>query len=279
MSMNKKLLAAAITGLLVSANASAIELGDTPLVYASEIENGVNITLPEDTIDFSLGYNFSAGEVRYGRFACDGDVNINGATVTEGSDDISLGAVNGQGTDALFFSITAGDGVTEETETSSVLLSVDPTTLTLLNKNNVECAFSIYDQPSQAQAGGLAGRIYTTGEDTIITRSTGVVFTTSFGKAIADVSADPAYTAFASSTGGAFGTLEFSAAAGVLDIDGTQITLGDIYANATDVVLTGDFSAGQFVPLAIDFGNGERISLKVPVVPDDNGYWEGLDAS
>ena len=33
------------------------------------------------------------------------------------------------------------------------------------------------------------------------------------------------------------------------------------------------------VPLAVDFGNGERVTLNVPVVADDTGYWEGMDAS
>jgi hypothetical protein len=46
-----------------------------------------------------------------------------------------------------------------------------------------------------------------------------------------------------------------------------------------DIVLTGDFTAGDVVPLAIDFGNGERVMLNVPVVADDTGYWEGMDAS
>ncbi len=45
------------------------------------------------------------------------------------------------------------------------------------------------------------------------------------------------------------------------------------------IVLTGDFTAGNVVALSIDFGNGERISLNVPVVADDTGYWEGLDVS
>lgn len=48
---------------------------------------------------------------------------------------------------------------------------------------------------------------------------------------------------------------------------------------AAGIVLTGDFAAGDFVPLTVDFGNGERVSLNVPVVPDASGYWEGLDAS
>jgi hypothetical protein len=46
-----------------------------------------------------------------------------------------------------------------------------------------------------------------------------------------------------------------------------------------EIVLTGDFTAGDFVPLTLDFGNGERVMLNVPVVPDDSGYWEGMDAS
>ncbi len=47
----------------------------------------------------------------------------------------------------------------------------------------------------------------------------------------------------------------------------------------TGIKLTGDFGAGDFVPLAVDFGNGERVTLEVPVVSNDSGYWEGLDAS
>ena len=45
------------------------------------------------------------------------------------------------------------------------------------------------------------------------------------------------------------------------------------------IVLTGELGAGDVVPLTVDFGNGERVSLNVPVVSDETGYWEGLDAS
>ena len=48
---------------------------------------------------------------------------------------------------------------------------------------------------------------------------------------------------------------------------------------AAGIVLTGEFTAGDVVPLTVDFGNGERISLNVPVVSNDTGYWEGMDAS
>ncbi len=48
---------------------------------------------------------------------------------------------------------------------------------------------------------------------------------------------------------------------------------------AANIVLEGDFTSGDFVPLAIDFGNGDRVMIEVPVVPDDVGYWAGMDAS
>lgn len=48
---------------------------------------------------------------------------------------------------------------------------------------------------------------------------------------------------------------------------------------AAGIVLKGDFAAGDFAPLVVDFDDGERVTLNVPVVPDDTGYWEGMDAS
>ena len=48
---------------------------------------------------------------------------------------------------------------------------------------------------------------------------------------------------------------------------------------AAGIVVTGDFEAGDVVPMTVDFGNGERVSLNVPVVSDETGYWEGMDAS
>ncbi len=57
---------------------------------------------------------------------------------------------------------------------------------------------------------------------------------------------------------------------------GTLVNLAD---PAADIIVTGDFGPGSVVPMTIDFGDGERISLNVPVVADDSGYWEGMDAS
>ena len=66
------------------------------------------------------------------------------------------------------------------------------------------------------------------------------------------------------------------------DFDPVTISAGglvNLAEPAADIVLTGDFGAGDVLPLTIDFGNGERISLNVPVVSNDTGYWEGMDAS
>lgn len=80
--------------------------------------------------------------------------------------------------------------------------------------------------------------------------------------------------------------------AGVSGDDGETITAADfdpipveagglvnLAEPAAGIVLTGDFAAGDFVPLTVDFADGERVTLNVPVVPDDTGYWEGMDAS
>jgi hypothetical protein len=81
------------------------------------------------------------------------------------------------------------------------------------------------------------------------------------------------FTAIAGAEGAAVTAADFEP---VTISAGGLVNLAD---PATDIVLTGDFEAGDVLPLTIDFGNGERISLNVPVVADDTGYWEGMDAS
>lgn len=45
---------------------------------------------------------------------------------------------------------------------------------------------------------------------------------------------------------------------------------------ATDLKLTGDFEAGDFVELALGFDNGERVVMDVVVV-NNSGYYADLD--
>ena len=55
--------------------------------------------------------------------------------------------------------------------------------------------------------------------------------------------------------------------------------LVDLAQEGTGITVTGELRSGDFVELTFDFDNGERATLDVPVVPDDSGYWEGLDVS
>jgi hypothetical protein len=244
MSLNKKLLASAIAGLLFSANAGAVILGtDDARVYASEMEAPVDLSADAaDTAQFEIGYNFSDGEVRYGRFECSTNLTMDNVVVSTGSADITLGAINGEGTSALFFSMTAGaaPGVTADD-----VIDVDGDN-TLEDGNDVTCAFSIYDQPSQAQAGGATGRIYTTGMEPFIARAPSFVFTGTPDEATADVeAANGAYTGF--EFGNAyFGALEFGLAADVpFKADGTLITMNDLFDADTTITIAGDFSVAD----------------------------------
>ena len=68
----------------------------------------------------------------------------------------------------------------------------------------------------------------------------------------------------------------------VADFDPVTIPAGGLVNLAdppAEIVLTGEFAAGDVLPLVVDFGSGERVMLNVPVVAEENGYWEGLDAS
>ena len=101
MTLNKKILAAAIVGLLIPVSASAIQLGNPSRNYAIEHNKPLVITDAADNVTFPLNYNFSAGEVRHGRYECTANLTINSPTVTSGTPaSISVGAVNGAGTPA-----------------------------------------------------------------------------------------------------------------------------------------------------------------------------------
>ena len=244
MTFNKKLLAGTIAGLLVSANAGAVVLGTDPARrYAVELEKPVLLTDAADNVEFALGYNFSPSEVRYGRFECTANIEIDAPVVVSGGADIAVGAVNGAGTPAIFFSLTAADPLGGPTAPIVMSVTADNT---LLDNSSVNCAFSIYDQPSQAQAGGAAGRIYTTGYQPFITSVPSFEFIGTPGQAIADVEAPTgAYTQFlGGAVPGWFGNLDFSlVAAPPYNADGSVITFAALFDPTTSVDVEGDFSA------------------------------------
>lgn len=250
MSLNKKLLAGAIVGLLFSTGASAATLGTAPVSYAAEMNVPVNLTpVPAGAdIDFPLGYNFSSGEFRAARFECTSNVQIttiNGITLNTGN--VTFGAINGTGTAAISFSMTAINPLAAPTNADVV--SIDVAALKLVGAGDVNCAFSIYDQPSQAANGGATGLIYTTGMKAYIKRAPSFVFAATPGTATADVeAAGGAYTDFVLGNPGIFGALKFVPAAAMpLKADGTAITMADIFSADTTVSVDGDFSAADDV--------------------------------
>jgi hypothetical protein len=276
MTRNTQVLVTVIVGLLAPVGAGAVELGVDPArVYASELAAPVDLSAdPGASVEVALGYNFSAGEIRYGRIECQGEGELVAANVvvTEADGNVAPGAVN-PAIGGLFFSLTAGGALAVPTDTDMLTLDAD---LTLDGDGDVDCAFSIYDQPSQAQAGGANGRVYTTGFQPFVHRTSGFVFRTDTGfgnEAVADVeNANGPYFGF-DVGGNAFASLEFSVLGGVLKANGTQVRLLDIFAPEMSVTIDGDFStldelrahnfvdSNIYIPDAQDEGTATYLAL------------------
>lgn len=59
-----------------------------------------------------------------------------------------------------------------------------------------------------------------------------------------------------------------------------EIDPGGLVNLATDggIPVSGTFTAGNFIPVTVTFGDGDRVEMDVPVVPDEGDY-AGLDSS
>lgn len=263
MKKSNVILQAAIASALL-ANASAYAAGvsldapSVPAVFAKEIIATVAapVTLLDagGVIDIGVltGYSMNAGEVRYVRMELD---NLGGgakfdplatvSVVAGGAGACTVGAINGLGTSVIYFSLTAGAGGCDATSAITVTGAQ-----IITNTNTVSAAFSMYDQPSQAQGGGATGRIVNKAFTPYITFATSYVATGSVGTTVvADVQAKPnAFDDFIpSGLTVKLGTIDYRLAAVVpLKAAGTAITLTDLMATGpagTKLVVTGDFSA------------------------------------
>ncbi len=177
MFVNKKVLAAAIVGSLFAAgNAAAVDLSAaTPAAakYAKEITAtaAAPATLSAATgteIKWESGYAYSPGEVRYVRVELTGDAVFDtttaAPTVTAGTaGTLTAGSVNGLGTKVVTFSVTAATPTTTPASPGGATADTTITLPAVINIGStsapVSVAVSLYDQPSQAQAGGATGRI------------------------------------------------------------------------------------------------------------------------
>ena len=238
-----------------------------PVTYAEEIDAtpGSPVALDnaagELNLTAALGYNFSPDENRYARFECPGVVFAADATAEYvGGGSASVGAVNGLNSDAVYVSITAHDaGV----DADGLLTITGGRAIT--GTDPVNCTYGLYDFPSQAAGGGSAGRVATV-SGPYLAFAPSTVLTSTGRTAVADVEADPPFSAFVpggATTAGtaALADLQYALATPApLAPDGIPVTLADLHATGADgtrIVAEGDFSAvanadGSFTGAARD---------------------------
>ena len=278
MSINKQVLSLAIFGALVSGNALAADLSANPVVpavFAKEIVIGASGTQLMTTastagsLTWRTGYNFSVGEVRYARLECSDTIELDAGTVSISNPaNASLGSINGAGTNVLTFSITsAGSNVVQ-----SDVLTLNGDHTILSTDSVVTCAVGLYDQPSQAQAGGSNGLIAGSHfSGAYITFSPSYRLAATPTTHTASVEALPAYSRFIDDDNGeddqvwlGWDTLTYGLAdpagpqATTLGVDGLPITLAALLASTSTMELEGDFSIaantdGSFTGAALGF--------------------------
>ncbi len=273
--LNKKVLVAAVIGALFAGSATAASLTVTKQYYAKEIVFPAAGLVPTaaPAITWASGYNFSAGEVKYVRVELTGAKFVTGMpapTVVNGT----VGAVNGLNTNVITFSVTAG--ATPIVAANNYTLALSAAGVGYINipsAGDVSIKVSLYDQASQAQAGGTTGLLSVGSYDNTVflTFKDSYAFTNTANTLIADVaSATPAvlygnYVADATTapaTTITAGTLNNDLSIKLVDpdgatgpqaatfkADGTAIALTDLFGATSKVEVEGDFSAGTAVTL------------------------------
>lgn len=270
--MNKKVIAAAIGGLFVAAGAQAqVNLSATtvtPATFAQELvipgtATGLALTNAGNALDLStaLRYAFSDGETRHARIECSSNLIFAAGSVTASAATASTGAINGVGTNIIFFSITATGGAVASTTTITVSGNRNIT-----SNAPVTCLYGLYDTPSQAAAGGTSGRIVTAPSSgspaTYITFAPSYRLAVTPAGATANVEASPSFSGFVSAsptnsvTTAQIGRVRFDTRNAIsaalnespvqvqpLLASGTAGTLADFLAATSSHVFTGDFSA------------------------------------
>ncbi len=269
---NKHLLAVAIVGSLASLSAQAqVTLGtaSTVATYASEVTVPANTNLANLgaavspatgplTIITRVGFAFAQGEQRNARLECSPNLRFNNVTAPTVAG-AAVGPVNGLGTNAIHFSITATAAGGVQTAAGIVIAPEAASGVTLISRAAVGCTFGLYDTASQAANGGTLGLInqsVTSGGYIAFATTPSYVLGATGANATAALLPAPAYTTFL--TGGAgtgavaagsapLGNITWSLATPIrLNTDGTPITLVALLATGTAGsahVIAGNFNA------------------------------------
>jgi len=275
--LNKKVLAAAVGAMFASGAAVAAPLVVTPQYYAQEIVIPAAGLVPTaaPALSWKSGYNYSSGEVKYVRVELTGatfasrlttDPSVSNAGVAAAG---SVGAVNGLGTSVITFSVTSAGDITGTSDFNLPLANQ----IVIRSKGSVSVKVSLYDQASQAQAGGSTGllqigsydetpflsfvRSYAFANESGNTVVADVATpTTRYGNFLADTTTTPATTPVA-------GTLNNNLSIVIRpDVDpsrpgdqvalnaaGTPIMLTDLFTAGSSIAVEGNFSAATAVTL------------------------------
>lgn len=259
---NKHLLAVAIAGTLASISAQAqVTLGTpaTAATYASEVTVPANTTLANPgalTINTRVGFAFSAGEQRNARLECSPNIRFNGAAISTAAA-ANVGPVNGLGTNAISFSLTATAAVN-----IADAVTITPgaaSGITLISRANASCTYGLYDTASQAANGGTLGLINqsTTSGAYIQFATTPSYALTATGANATAALGTPPYITFIPGGSGTGSIAAGSAPLGNityglvtparLNTDGTPITLAALLSTTSTTgsahVLSGNFAA------------------------------------
>ena len=232
----------------------------TPVLFAQELipSSTLSLTNLSNAIDLvvPISFSMSPNEVRNVRFELSGaEFPSSGLTVTP-STCVTAGAVNGVGTSAVSFPVTAGSAGCA----ADVTLTLASPTFDKVASNAapITAMYAMYDSTSQAANGGTLGRIVSKGPSNIIAfgpsyKATGSAADT----VIADVAATGTpYSKFVSNTVvsttlAKLSTIDYSLVSGTstptpVMANGSAMTLAALMAtgsSGTTLVVSGDFTA------------------------------------
>ncbi len=268
--LNKKVLAAAIVGSLFAGSAFAAPLDVTRQYYAQEIvfPAGGLVPTAAPSLVWESGYNYSINEVKYVR------VELTGATFSAATPVVptvvggNVGAINGLGTNVITFSVTSVAPIVAANNFTMPLAG----SITIPAKSDVSVKVSLYDQASQAQAGGTTGLLSIGSYDNTVFLSfvRSYAFTNDANSLVADVATTPVrYGNFLPDgsttppTTTVAGTLNDNLAIDLVDpdgatggqgatfaADGSEITLAELFGAGSRIDVTGNFAAASTVTLA-----------------------------
>ncbi len=246
--MKKTLLALAVAAL--SANAFATDIDYTAAApgvntVATELSlPAQNLLTTDDDLTWDLGFSLTTATQRYVKITLTG-----GATFTTAPDLQVAGADNGvvaQGGTGANFVIFEVTPAANRAQTDDVVLNLN--NLTLAGKTNVGVSYQLFETAVDAVNGtnalvSRAAAPYLNFASGLATRVEG--FDT---QRVIDVAADPASTAFSgavSATTAKIGAVAINVVPNLVTYDtATALTLADLVAAGTQLVVNGDFSAG-----------------------------------